>query len=286
MPISNESQSIHTLFKDSPMSGVSRISQSKTKDEDKKGGRFWRWDALKGVMVLDSECEHNANMTLKTSAEPQITLDSSSVAVTDYSESTPSFIRDESSLLVIPPTPMLPSTPTFKPSYSSSFSLALTTPGDGDALFPIGSYFPYESESSASIYHSTQSSFSQPPLTPCGIGLGFSGLTKPDGQTPFDGLGIVSIHSTSPWRTSSPRPARHPNPPSQMFLDEIYRTFQAPAQDDIDWMMEMKEEREQGERQNQKARVMLTRNLSAPTTSSALKRTTRMQRSNTVPVWR
>uniref|UniRef100_A0A0W0EY79 Uncharacterized protein n=1 Tax=Moniliophthora roreri TaxID=221103 RepID=A0A0W0EY79_MONRR len=275
------SQSAHTLFNDSPIpenGKASKVLQGE-RGEERKGGQYWRWDASKSMMVLDSELEDNASIILKTSAEPQITLDSPSISVTDCSE--PSFLLDCDSSLPMPPTPILPSTPAFKSSsFSSSYSLSLSTPEDTNFLLENGLFSSYPYGSSSSIYHSTTSSFSQPPLTPTGIGLGFTGLTKSDGSTPFDGRGIVSIHSDSPWRTSSPRPAkhisyhRHPNPPSQVFLNEIYHTFTFQEEENDSAVVE------------QRKKVTLLRNLSAPTASSALKRTSRMQRSNTVPIWR
>ncbi|KAL0062587.1 hypothetical protein AAF712_010521 [Marasmius tenuissimus] len=176
------------------------------------------------VFTRASRSDETVMRDMKTAADTQITFQ-----VPEIPEEQP--IEQQDFHLEMPPTPYLQYTPLFPASNSTSLS---------DMPTPDGTF----SDSYSSITG---------PLTPTGIGLGLSGLTRKDG-TPLDSFGLAGF-SSSPWR-ASPQ-AESESLPSQKFLNEILYTFTQESDTSRDPV---------------RRKVALTRNLSAPTASQPLPR--------------
>ncbi|KAJ8087731.1 hypothetical protein PM082_006568 [Marasmius tenuissimus] len=227
---------------------------------ERSNGRYWRWDSSTSKMVFTrvSRSDETVTRDMKTTADTQITFQ-----VPEIPEEQP--IEQQDFHLEMPPTPYLQYTPLFPASNSTSLSDMPTPDGTFSDSY---SFFP--TSSSNSIYHSNSSSITGP-LTPTGIGLRLSGLTRKDG-TPLDSFGLAGF-SSSPWR-ASPQ-AESESIPSQKFLNEILYTFT--------------QERDTS-RDPVRRKVALTRNLSAPTVSSSCKQLqrsrSRSDSGSSLPIWR
>ncbi|KAF9255954.1 hypothetical protein L218DRAFT_1081581 [Marasmius fiardii PR-910] len=221
--------------------------------EGRKSREFWSWDSSRKVLTRTSE-----DVTLKTSANPQITLEIGSERIET------------------PATPVLQYIPAF------------STPGQ---TFEASS-------SSNSIYNSTFSSFDDVPLTPNGvyefdpsIGLGISSPELSSNGYFGRGRGIISIHSSTPIpkRTAPSTP-----PPSQTFLNEIFCTFVPQTQNSDFYELDTSQTSDSQPTDLSldsfalaRRKVSLTRDLSAPTASSSLKQVpVPRPRANTYPIWR
>ncbi|KAK0209645.1 hypothetical protein IW262DRAFT_1416447 [Armillaria fumosa] len=113
------------------------------------------------------------------------------------------------------------------------------------------------------------------PLVPTGVGLGILGLTRKEGEDPFDGFGLVHLNRSS-------RDPSFDSEISHTFLREAALTFMQPSIpvgcfeiDDIVALGHSEPEKtrpvDMPSPQN-RPRRSLTRNLSASTVSSSLKR--------------
>ncbi|KAL0571825.1 hypothetical protein V5O48_010138 [Marasmius crinis-equi] len=207
---------------------------------------------------------------MKTAADTQISFEMPSMPLKPHSE------QELDQHFEMPATPVLPYTPLFPVSSSSSNSLCFSDLSTPEETFA-------DSFSSQSIYHSTFSSFTGPPTPgPIASGLGISGLTRKDGS-PLDGLGLIGF-SSSPWRPRITDDSDlSPSLPSQTFLNEILYTFTA---DEADISTSTSSNPLESETSyvdpeqpiihcQRKGKPTLTRNLSAPTRSSSLKQSSR-----------